>query len=38
VAGPAGDFLQLQYAQSTLLNFNGMSYPHVTIGTLIKAF
>jgi hypothetical protein len=31
-------FLQLQYAQTTLLNFNGMSFPHVTVGTLIKAF
>lgn len=32
------DFLQLQYSQTTLLNFNGMSFPHVTVGTLIKAF
>jgi hypothetical protein len=32
------EFLQLQYAQTTLLNFNGMSFPHVTVGTLIKAF
>ena len=32
------DFLQLQYSQTALLNFNGMSFPHVTVGTLIKAF
>jgi hypothetical protein len=37
---PAGgdEFLQLQYSQTALLNFNGMSFPHVTVGTLIKAF
>jgi hypothetical protein len=38
VQGAAGELLQLPHAQSALLNFNGMSYPHVTIGTLIKAF
>ncbi len=39
VQNPAGDsFLQLQYSQTALLNFKGMSYPHVTVGTLIKAF
>ncbi len=32
------EFLQLQYSQTTLLNFRGMSFPHVTVGTLIKAF
>jgi hypothetical protein len=32
------EFLQLQYSQTTLLNFCGMSFPHVTVGTLIKAF
>jgi hypothetical protein len=32
------DFLQLQYSQTALLNFRGMSFPHVTVGTLIKAF
>ncbi|HKM64314.1 MAG TPA: heme-binding protein [Acidisphaera sp.] len=32
------EFLQLQYAQTALLNFRGMSFPHVTVGTLIKAF
>jgi hypothetical protein len=31
-------FLQLQYSQTALLNFGGMSFPHVTVGTLIKAF
>lgn len=41
VKNPTGDgeeFLQLQYSQTALLNFNGMSFPHVTVGTLIKAF
>lgn len=28
------DFLQLQYTQRVLLNFNGLSWPHVTVGTL----
>ena len=34
--GPA--FLQLQYSQTALIDFNGTSFPHVTVGTLIKAF
>lgn len=39
VVDPSGnEFLQLQYSQTALLNFNGMSFPHVTVGTLIKAF
>jgi len=39
VAGPDDtDFLQLQYAQTALLNFKEMSFPHVTVGTLVKAF
>jgi hypothetical protein len=39
VQGPSGgEFLQLQYSQTALLNFRGMSFPHVTVGTLIKAF
>jgi hypothetical protein len=25
---------QLQYAQTVLLNFNGLSWPHITVGTL----
>jgi len=33
-----GEFLQLQYSQTAILNFRGMSFPHVTVGTLIKAF
>jgi hypothetical protein len=39
IAGAAGkpDFLQLQYTQTVLLNFNGLSWPHVTVGTLVKA-
>ncbi|HKW12239.1 MAG TPA: heme-binding protein [Gemmatimonadaceae bacterium] len=30
------NFLQLQYTQLVLLNFNGLSWPHVTVGTLKK--
>ncbi len=30
------NFLQLQYSQLVLLNFNGLSWPHVTVGTLRK--
>ena len=38
VKNPAGaSFLQLQYSQSVLLNFNGLSWPHVTVGTLVKS-
>jgi hypothetical protein len=32
------EFQQLQYSQTALLNFRGTSWPHVTVGTLIKAF
>jgi hypothetical protein len=28
---------QLQYSQTVLLNFSGLSWPHVTVGTLHKA-
>lgn len=28
---------QLQYSQTVLLNFNGISWPHITVGTLRKA-
>ena len=39
VQGPEGtEYQQLQYSQTALLNFRGMSFPHVTVGTLIKAF
>ncbi len=39
VENPTGEMvLQLQYAQTALLNFRGMSFPHVTVGTLVKAF
>jgi hypothetical protein len=39
VKGPLDtEFLQLQYVQTALLNFRGMSFPHVNVGTLIKAF
>ena len=30
------NFLQLQYSQIVLLNFNGLSWPHVTVATLKK--
>ena len=30
------DFLQLQYTQTVNLNFNGLTWPHVTVGTLRK--
>jgi len=28
---------QLQYSQTVLLNFNGLSWPHITVATLHKA-
>jgi hypothetical protein len=28
---------QLQYTQTVLLNFNGLSWPHITVATLQKA-
>ena len=38
VAGTGGnpDKLQLQYTQLVELNFNGLSWPHVTVATLQK--
>lgn len=39
VVGPQGrEYLQLQYVQTALINFRGLSWPHVTVGTLVKAF
>lgn len=39
VRGPQGrEYLQLQYSQTALLNFRGLSWPHVSVGTLVKAF
>jgi len=32
------EFLQLQYSQTAFINFRGMSYPHVSVGTLVKSF
>jgi hypothetical protein len=32
-----GHFLQLQYTQTVLLNFLGLSFPHVSVATLVKA-
>jgi hypothetical protein len=33
-----GTFPQLQYTQTVLLNFLGLSWPHVTVATLVKRF
>jgi len=39
VAGPDGtEVMQLQYVQTALLHYSGMSFPHVTVGTLLRAF
>ena len=38
VDSTGNEFLQMQYSQVAMLNFRGMSFPHVTVGTLIKAF
>ena len=34
--GGAPDTLQLQYTQLVQLDFNGIRWPHVTVGTLVK--
>lgn len=34
VAGASANFLQLQYSQTVFLNFNGLSWPHVSVATL----
>jgi LysM repeat protein len=31
------DFHQLQYTQQVLLNFNGLSWPHITVATLLRS-
>lgn len=31
-------FMQLQYTQTVLLNFRGLSWPHVSVATLTKTF
>ena len=38
IAGTSGnpDHLQLQYTQHVMLDFNGIHWPHVTVGTLRK--
>jgi hypothetical protein len=38
VQGPQGNFLQLQYAQTVLLDFGGLNWPHVSVATLLKTF
>jgi hypothetical protein len=35
-SGGGPDILQLQYTQLVILNFNGLSWPHVTVATLRK--
>ena len=36
VKGPDGKiFLQLQYIQRVLLNFNGLSWPHISVATMV---
>lgn len=35
--GEGREFAQLQYTQRVLLNFNGLSWPHITVGTLTEA-
>ena len=34
--GPGGSGTLLQYSQTVLLNFNGLSWPHVSVANLIK--
>jgi hypothetical protein len=34
--GGGQEYLQLQYTQTVLLNFNGLSWPHVSVATLRK--
>jgi nucleoid-associated protein YgaU len=37
VRGRSGNELdQLQYTQRVLLNFNGLSWPHVTVATMVS--
>ena len=38
IAGTGGqpEKLQLQYTQLVMLDFNGIHWPHVTVGTLVK--
>jgi hypothetical protein len=38
VEGPNGNFLQLQYVQTVLLDFKGLHWPHVSVATLLKTF
>ncbi len=40
IAGPVAgspDFHQLQYTQRVLLNFNTLSWPHITVATLLRS-
>ena len=31
------NFTQIQYTQTVLLNFNGLTWPHVSVNTLVPA-
>jgi hypothetical protein len=33
----SGSFLQLQYSQTVHLNFAGLTWPHVSVGTLVRS-
>ncbi|KAF9776220.1 hypothetical protein IL306_005627 [Fusarium sp. DS 682] len=32
------EYIQIQYSQNVILDFNGLSWPHVTVGTLAPTF
>jgi hypothetical protein len=34
IQGPQGDFLQRQYAQTVLVDFGGLNWPHVSVAKL----
>ncbi len=34
---PGGEFLQLQYVQRVILNFDDVHWPHVSVATLVKS-
>jgi hypothetical protein len=37
VQGPdGGEFMQLQYTQTVILNFKGIDWPHISVATLVK--
>ena len=34
--GEDAEYAQLQYSQTAILDFGGLKWPHITVGTLIK--